>query len=799
MSENRIESGIDLEQLTELVLQAGRCIIRFDIDAARKIYDVIISICPPFHELRGTFAEMMPRQAAVMAYAVSFIGNDENDNDVNSRNKIVSLAFCTADEMRNQGDDWGAAELYRAILFINPFSLEAFNGLHRIHDRVSHEEFHKFDETIERHNIHKVSTDDAPSLCNIIMRSALAYVATCPDLIERMSTFIPNNERNYLISYLISSGLKARDSLLESYDCNQAFQAALSYQAAGNNDAAISIYRGISCVGLHPAVLTNLSTLVDIDEAFNLLNRALEIDAQFSPAIVAYRGRVAEYCISEARSLYKFYIIDAISTLREHEKFASKQGGLLMEKMSDETVVDGIQSIDSFADIFKTMLGKGAGIEKLISECVYKLIKTNDRMGALQYFYAISMCEYIDDLKVIGFDDGGVCSILLKSVKFFAREMQRNKADGHIKANLRWSTHLAWAQCHTVGRKKYGVDEGAPDKLLLDIVDKFALQTIWGCIRSGIEDGLPTLKGNNVNYIIMMGGIGDYSITLSLLDSFRKHHNNAVCIITDGRYGQVCELFRGCYDEMAIIPDGMPSYQLYSRISDISPGGIFTLDTTQRESAVLKRSWDLGERMLYSDIFKFLMAIPLGSPMVRSSVSVEIAEKARKRFESYGLPKGKTIIIVGTTGSMWHFSENIWDKIIRHLIYSGHCVVNNISETRNADTLTMYSHDSLFMKLPRVDFPMDEIAPFIELAGYCVATRTGVCDVLGLSRGCTVKLKILFHPTFSGRQFNQYSLKDFNQYSVKAMFGLENCDEYIINDDEDIDVASMFSNWPVTV
>ncbi len=116
----------------------------------------------------------------------------------------------------------------------------------------------------------------------------------------------------------------------------------------------------------------------------------------------------------------------------------------------------------------------------------------------------------------------------------------------------------------------------------------------------------------------------------------------------------------------------------------------------------------------------------------------------RTFFEKNGLSAGKTVILSPYANTVKQLSLFEWDKIAEKLIEMGYIVCTNIGGEYEIPI-----HDTLPLHIDIEDFPA-----VVEMAGYFIGTRNGLCDFL---IGNKAK-KVVF---FSKEVFDLIKVKDF--------------------------------------
>lgn len=136
--------------------------------------------------------------------------------------------------------------------------------------------------------------------------------------------------------------------------------------------------------------------------------------------------------------------------------------------------------------------------------------------------------------------------------------------------------------------------------------------------------------------------------------------------------------------------------------------------------------------------------------------------KCGKIFTEYDLIPGKTVVLSPYANTIRQFSEEFWESLAVRLQTMGFTVCTNVGSVREkavAGTVPVYVE-------------IDNISEFVEIAGYFIGIRSGLCDLLC----CCECIKIIL---YSDEIFDLIPVYDF--YSLKKMGFGNDVLEYVIN------------------
>ncbi len=227
-----------------------------------------------------------------------------------------------------------------------------------------------------------------------------------------------------------------------------------------------------------------------------------------------------------------------------------------------------------------------------------------------------------------------------------------------------------------------------------------------------------TIKPEQGEHIFLCpAGIGDTYILCSLSEAFINEHGGTFSIIVSEKQSFIGNLFPSI--SKTIVTNKIP-------LASISQ---FFMNVFKEESNE-RIQWGhpywliLGiagyKGLRFVDAYKMFLRIGLESHLsAPGKVNPESVSKAAKIFDDLHLPIGKTVVMVPHSNSLKPIEETIWIKIVEELKCIGLFPVTNVGRNEKPIPGTV-----------SISIPLEEIIPFVELAGHVVSTRCGLADLV---------------------------------------------------------------------
>ncbi|WP_312353854.1 hypothetical protein [Aminipila sp.] len=180
--------------------------------------------------------------------------------------------------------------------------------------------------------------------------------------------------------------------------------------------------------------------------------------------------------------------------------------------------------------------------------------------------------------------------------------------------------------------------------------------------------------------------------------------------------------------------------------------------TPQTEIAALLEGYN---HLSFDDMFRFY-TFEFGNEIVNKEKPdfSRSAEAIIKYFTQHGLEKNKTVILSPYASSMPTLPKHMWNELVNRLLDSGYNVVTNCVGEQLPLRNTIAISPSLA-----------EIGPIVELAGYFIGWRSGLCDLIS---DCKCK-KIVLYPyqapnalwiDWPGKTYEYFRLANCNEREV---------------------------------
>lgn len=265
-------------------------------------------------------------------------------------------------------------------------------------------------------------------------------------------------------------------------------------------------------------------------------------------------------------------------------------------------------------------------------------------------------------------------------------------------------------------------------------------------------------------FLISPYGIGDTYLILSHLKEFRLQNNvnKLILGIVKESHGSIIKLFPDVVDKVVILDDFKMKY---CEKNEFGPGYPIVLHSEHFLSNSMQSV--MGYKgITLNDSYKLLLNIDINSDNIRPHISQELKTKAKKKFSDYGLKEGKTVLIAPNAVTINDTCINPldWVYLSKELHNRGYDI---------AFLSNQIDYQSIsFAK--SVTFEISETVPFIDLCGYFISLRSGICDV-SFTANCH---KYILYP-------NQkwFSSSLFSCTSLNLMYNnVNNLKEFIIDE-----------------
>lgn len=139
------------------------------------------------------------------------------------------------------------------------------------------------------------------------------------------------------------------------------------------------------------------------------------------------------------------------------------------------------------------------------------------------------------------------------------------------------------------------------------------------------------------------------------------------------------------------------------------------------------------------DTYKSTLGLEQSVKPAKPTTGNESKKRAYAKFNMLGLKVGKTVVVFPNANT--HKIENniFWKKILDTLKTRGFVIVGNSKPK-----------EKIFLDINRVNLEIDELLPFVELAGYMISVRNGICDLLSSANAT----KFILYPDIKSYRFD---------------------------------------------
>jgi hypothetical protein len=238
--------------------------------------------------------------------------------------------------------------------------------------------------------------------------------------------------------------------------------------------------------------------------------------------------------------------------------------------------------------------------------------------------------------------------------------------------------------------------------------------------------------------------LGDIYLICALGPEFIRNYGGRFSVIVKEEHLAVPHLF-GQSIHQAITLNEL-DLQAIHHFSQFAPGIPILCHPryhSKETAELLRGSRDITPLSLYRAILRLSPVASLAKPII----SPPLRLSAERRFAEFGLSQGKTVILA-PEGIVMPLPSFFWLQLASDLVASGYTVATLISS----------GWSQALPGTVAVSFPLSEVIPAAELAGWVIAARTGLCEVLSSAR-CRLSIIYPLIPWQTGTVFNTLSLR----------------------------------------
>lgn len=222
------------------------------------------------------------------------------------------------------------------------------------------------------------------------------------------------------------------------------------------------------------------------------------------------------------------------------------------------------------------------------------------------------------------------------------------------------------------------------------------------------------VEKNEYCFVISFG-IGDAYWVLANLGEFVKRHPKSVfsVVFTNPRHAQLLQLFPCLVPRRVICRSDLDLSSFDSNFFGTGRPLLVHPSAFMPEATLSLLGY---KGFTLRDVYKLLLNIPLSATESVPVVPTEARRMAMKKFAELKLKEGRTVLIAPFAQSIsGHFvSDSFWKDIVATYNTRGFDVVFNDVNNWGA----------------AVQLSLLETIPFVELCGYFVGVRSGLCDLL---------------------------------------------------------------------
>ncbi|MBI3513414.1 MAG: hypothetical protein HY060_05020 [Proteobacteria bacterium] len=304
----------------------------------------------------------------------------------------------------------------------------------------------------------------------------------------------------------------------------------------------------------------------------------------------------------------------------------------------------------------------------------------------------------------------------------------------------------------------------------------------WLSLRAFIAETMK-IEVDKIWYFFLSGHIGDHVSALCLAGAFKQVRGNPpIAIVTDGPT-DLTVLFGHCADRF-FRPSSPDCLSRMMPLQRFAPGYPFFLEPHFQDDG---RLLDLFPACTFMDLMRFILRLPMHTPVLPPQVPVQARVAADQLFTSYELPPGRTVLLAPYSNSAPRMSAAWWIDAAAHLKRQGFVPVTNVPNHYGA-----VKREEPIAGTLAVDVPLVQLLPFVERAGHFLATVQGLCDLVAFARA---KLKIIQTPArFVDGLTPEAGPSASGGYSVKRNYAPAACDEYDLDTDAPFDPA-LLASW----
>lgn len=239
---------------------------------------------------------------------------------------------------------------------------------------------------------------------------------------------------------------------------------------------------------------------------------------------------------------------------------------------------------------------------------------------------------------------------------------------------------------------------------------------VWERIRDDLRR-----KGVDGWLLVCPYHLGDTFLIGSLMKSFQEAHGAVapnVYMMTDAKQADIARLFHPWVTSPVVQPDLTPALaHALGPYAAFEPNRPFIVHMLHYGDGRLGAF--MGHRGVnVLDVWRYILQLPLDAPAVAPTVWPELQAQAEATFAATGLPRGRTAVLFPKAYTTPPPADAYWVALARRLERAGWTVATSV-----------VGNEKPFEGTVPVRFSIVETIPFVELAGWAIASRSGIADV----------------------------------------------------------------------
>ena len=243
---------------------------------------------------------------------------------------------------------------------------------------------------------------------------------------------------------------------------------------------------------------------------------------------------------------------------------------------------------------------------------------------------------------------------------------------------------------------------------------------------SAWEDMAAELRRQGVDgwLIVCPYHLGDTYLICSLLKAFAESRSDGrkIYLLTEPKQAEIPRLFAPWATPVAIPGLGPEMANLLTPMSSFEPNRPFIVHMLHYGDGRLGAF--MGHRSVtVMDVWRYILQLPFDAPIMSPVVWPELQERAEAAFNATGLPRGRTAVFFPKAYTTPPMPDRYWIALAEELARRGWAAATSV-----------VGDEQPFPGTVPVRFPIVDTLPFVELAGWAISSRSGICDVFAQAR-----------------------------------------------------------------